>query len=451
MRLLVSAYACSPQHGSEHAVGWNWITEAHRLGHEVWAFCSPAHKTAIDAACSLDPSLQGIKWLFPEVSFWRLEDGKDAKWERTHNLFWQMSAFRLGRKLVRNVRFDAVHHLTWGGVRAPTFLGSLGIPLIIGPIGGGEVPPRSLLQGLRLKARVTEFLRNVSNLTVRVNPIIRPGLDAAMLIIAKTPASKAFLPRSMQRKTVVYSEITLRRGQIGTSRRRLGASPRLLFVGRQLYWKGGHIALEAFSILKRRLPDARFTIVGQGPEESRLKNDVKVLGLQDSVDFVPWLPRECVTEYYESHDLLVFPSLHDSSGNAVLEALSRGLPVLCLDIGGPCEIVTPGSGLIIRTGQKNTHDVAEAMASEMYSLFADPDRLDSLSAGAIGRASEFIAAARVERFYRFAAEHVSTRAGTRDSKKESVFFSEEKNQKTFDSPLSPTSPAMACDFPLAQK
>ena len=44
MKLLISAYACAPQHGSEHAVGWNWITEAHRRGHTVWALVSPNHR-----------------------------------------------------------------------------------------------------------------------------------------------------------------------------------------------------------------------------------------------------------------------------------------------------------------------------------------------------------------------------------------------------------------------
>ena len=44
MKLLISAYACVPNLGSDHAVGWNWVTEAHRLGHEIWAFVSPAHR-----------------------------------------------------------------------------------------------------------------------------------------------------------------------------------------------------------------------------------------------------------------------------------------------------------------------------------------------------------------------------------------------------------------------
>jgi len=386
------------------------VTTAHRLGNEVWAFASPAHRTAIETACTEDPMLAGIKWFFPEVAFWKLAEGQDAKWERTHNLLWQISALRLARKLVRLAGFDAVHHLTWGGVRAPTFLGAIGVPLIIGPLGGGEVPPPRLRKDLCLKARSTEWIRNLSNATIRFNPILRAGLDSSCLIIAKTPASRAFLPRSMQRKSVIFSEITLVEEQIGKARQNLSAAPRLLFVGRLLYWKGGHIALAAFAHLKQSIPSARLTIVGKGPEAKRLRQAALIGNLVQSVDFVDWLPRDQVTQYYESHDLLVFPSLHDSSGNAVLEALSRGLPVICLDIGGPCEIVTADCGRIVGTAARSTQQVAQAMANEMQKLFADKLHLAELSFGAISRATQFMAADRIGRFYALAADLIQERA-----------------------------------------
>ena len=44
MKLLISTYACAPNRGSEHAVGWTWVTHAHRLGHQVWALVAPNHE-----------------------------------------------------------------------------------------------------------------------------------------------------------------------------------------------------------------------------------------------------------------------------------------------------------------------------------------------------------------------------------------------------------------------
>jgi hypothetical protein len=86
MKLLISAYACAPNRGSDYAVGWNWATEAHRLGHEIWVLASPVHRADIVAACSLDPTLAGIHWIFPSVRSWRLEPGIEPEWERTYNI-----------------------------------------------------------------------------------------------------------------------------------------------------------------------------------------------------------------------------------------------------------------------------------------------------------------------------------------------------------------------------
>ena len=135
MKLLLSAYACAPNRGSDYAVGWNWATEAHGLGHEVWVLASSVHRSDIQAACRLDPALNGIQWVFPTIGFGSLEPGVEPKWERTYNLLWQQAAVRHARDLHRQVNFDAVHHATWAGVRAPTFLGTLGPPLIVGTIG----------------------------------------------------------------------------------------------------------------------------------------------------------------------------------------------------------------------------------------------------------------------------------------------------------------------------
>lgn len=399
MKLLMSTYSCSPRHGSEHAVGWNWTTEAHRLGHEVWALASPVHRAAIESACRDNPELEGIRWVFPEVAGWPLAAGIEPKWERTYNLLWQLAALRHANELTRQVNFDVVHHLTWGGVRAPTFLGALGIPLIIGPIGGGETTPRRLRDGFHFKAKLTEWLRDFSNQTVGINPVIRGGLDKATAIFVRTPETRRLIPKALRAKTEIFMELSLRRPQIGVQRAASARPPRLLFVGRLLYWKGVHIAIEAFQQLRVHMPAAKLTIVGSGPEEGRIKAQAAAANVVQDVEFIPWLPREQIFDLYETHDLLVFPSLHDSGGTVVLEAMSRGLPVICLDLGGPPNIVSPGGGVVVTTKHLNTAGVAQAMAWEIQQLFANPERLSELSAGAIARAGEFVLTDRVKNFY----------------------------------------------------
>jgi glycosyltransferase involved in cell wall biosynthesis len=399
MKLLISAYACAPNRGSQHGIAWNWAIEANRLGHKVWVLVSPAHRDAIAAATREDAALKEIRWVFPELGYWPLQQGKEPRRERTYNLLWQRAALRAARELHREVGFDVVHHLTWDGVRAPTFLGSLGPPLIIGPIGGGETSPMSLRDGFPLKGRILESLRDLSNATIEMNPIVRRGLSDAAAIFATTADTRNLLSPALREKTFVLKALGVSKKQIGSPRIQRQSPPRLLYAGRLLYWKGVHIAIESMTALVDRIPDLRLTIVGSGPEEPRLKADVALRKLAGSVDFISWMPQAEFLRLYDSHDLFLFPSLHDSSGCVVLEALSQGMPVACLDLGGPKDIVTPQSGIIVNTGDLNTAQVAARLADQLYEVLSSPASLARLSAGAIARANEFFLSDRVTKVY----------------------------------------------------
>jgi glycosyltransferase involved in cell wall biosynthesis len=116
-------------------------------------------------------------------------------------------------------------------------------------------------------------------------------------------------------------------------------------MARLLYWKGFHLGLAAFA--QAKLPDARYTVVGDGPEMSRLKNDAQRLGIAGQVDFVGRLPRSDTMAKLAQAHVLVHPSLHDSGGWVCLEAMASGRPVICLNLGGPATQVTDDTGFRI--------------------------------------------------------------------------------------------------------
>ena len=406
MKLLISAYACAPNRGSENACGWNFTCEVARLGYDATVLVSPAHRDAILAATQRDPVLQRLRWLFPEVACWPLQQGKEPVWERTYNVLWQREALRVARALHREQPFDLVHHLTWGGVRAPTFLGRLRAPLIFGPVGGGETSPVKLRDRFSLRGRVLERVRDLSNATIELNPIVRQGLCSAGVIFARTPDTKNILSSPLRAKTYLRMEMGVTLAQIDAPRPLRQMPRRLLYAGRLLYWKGVHIAIEAMSRLVAHVPDAHLTIVGNGPEEARLKSEVAQRNLGGNVTFVSWIPQQQLLSVYDNHDVFVFPSLHDSGGWVVLESLCKGLPVACLNLGGPKEIVTPASGIIVDTTGLDTAGVAARLAAELHAVLVDPQRLAVLSTGAIARAREFLLCDQVERLYGQATKHL---------------------------------------------
>ena len=165
----------------------------------------------------------------------------------------------------------------------------------MGPLGGGETSPRSLRDAFHLKARITETVRDLSNYTITLNPLVRHGLMSAAAIFTKTPDTARILTPSMQRKSINFLELGLENARPARPQRPPGP-PRLLFAGRLLYWKGAHIAIQALAELIRVSPDAQLTIVGKGTEEGRLRAAAVAHGVAGNVRFVPWLPQEKLFE-----------------------------------------------------------------------------------------------------------------------------------------------------------
>ena len=132
-----------------------------------------------------------------------------------------------------------------------------------------------------------------------------------------------------------------------------------------------------------------FTIVGAGPAEKTLKALAAALGVTDAVRWVPWAPQSELHEHYYEHDVLLFPSLRDSGGMVVLEALAHGLPVVCADVGGPGVIVNERCGRVVRTAGLTRDEIVAALARVLLELSCDRVLLNKLGRAARTRAWEF--------------------------------------------------------------
>src|SRR6185503_12733867 len=130
-----------------------------------------------------------------------------------------------------------------------------------------------------------------------------------------------------------------------------------LYAGRLIPLKGVPLALEAIAIL----PSWRLVILGDGPEEGRLRREAQRLRIADRVEFRGMQTRDEVMRVMrEEADVLVFPSFHDEGSLAVVEAVATGLPVVCLDRGGPPTL--GGTAVPIRAPSETVRLFAAAIA-----------------------------------------------------------------------------------------
>lgn len=127
---------------------------------------------------------------------------------------------------------------------------------------------------------------------------------------------------------------------------------RLLFVGNLRYDKGTHTAIEAFGLLKKRgYSDLILDIIGgsQMPEYVQsLKKRITELSLNESIRFIPALPRSNMPAIYEDHDILIFPSIWEEPFSiTILEAMASGLSVVSTPTGGSIEILRDGENSLV--------------------------------------------------------------------------------------------------------
>lgn len=397
LRVLLSVYSCSPHQGSEPGVGWNWALALARRGHEVHAVTRSRNREAIEAALGNMPEADRLRFFYHDSlgSRQRKASGLAANIAYAH---WQASLLAKVREEHARHQFDVVHHLTFGSWRQPSRLWRLGTPFVFGPVGGGEEAPFALTTGFGAKSRIEELARAVWNRASLINPELRRLVHDAATIVTKTAETGAWV-RRMGGSPTVALELGIDQSRIVNDVRTRGCGPlRCLFVGRLIDWKGVRLAVDAVAEAASG-GNVHLTVAGDGKLAGALREDLARRRLHSKVRLVDAMPQEELFSLYQQHDLLLFPSLHDSSGNVVLEAFAHGLPVLCLKLGGPGEIVSELNGVSINVRGKNRRGVVSALSAALRRLEMDEAWRMALAAGALETARHMTWDAAVARVY----------------------------------------------------
>ena len=119
---------------------------------------------------------------------------------------------------------------------------------------------------------------------------------------------------------------------------------------------------------------ARFTLIGDGPERSRLEQLARSLGIEKAVSFCGWLNHAEVLRRLRSADVVVLPAIREGGGGVVFEALASGAVPVILDYGGPGDIVHPEVGY--KVPPTNEDDVVSQMEKILSDLAGNRDLLN---------------------------------------------------------------------------
>lgn len=343
--VLLSAYACEPDKGSEPGIGWNLaVNLAERV--PVVVLTRANNKASIERALTSIAPEKRPEFIYHDLGqpFLRLK--KFFKAHRWYYLQWQKAAKQQVAQLVASRNISLVHHTTYASFRYPTAVLGHGVPAIWGPVGGVEATPWNLMPWNHPLSFTYEATRNVG-ITRRKHFPDDQWSRYARVLAATGETRQFFAAAGIKTDLLPAIGLDEETAKVRTPK---PGQLRLLFVGPLHYLKGVQFTIEALA----ELEGATLNVVGAGPFEPMLRGLARRLRIQDKVQFTGPMPRSELGNIYASHDVFVFPSLHDSGGMALLEAMGSELPVICLDCGGPALSVSNHCGFKIPVGSRRS-------------------------------------------------------------------------------------------------
>jgi glycosyltransferase involved in cell wall biosynthesis len=391
MRILLSAYACEPNKGSEPGVGWNWALEIEKLGHKVWVLTRRNNKESIQNYYRLNTKPENLNFIYYDLPKWLSWWKKGGRGVYLYYFLWQIGAFFSAKSAKKTIDFDLVQHITFVAVRQPSFMGLLDIPFIFGPVGGGERAPYLLRKGFGLKGWIKDWLRDVANFVVRFDPLMHLTFGSATQILTTSEQTKQLIPKIYHHKTNIQLAIGFDRSSTNNNNVKSQEDDkpfRLLYVGRFEHWKGMGIGIKAYAKLLALNSNVTLTMIGKGPDKYRWNKLSVDLGIDHKIIWIDWISQVTLDAMYKEYDLFLFPSLHDSGGMVVLEAMSHSLPVVCFNLGGPGVLVNDSCGINIDVEDLTELQAINKLQTEILFLTRNPEYLNKLSKGSILRANE---------------------------------------------------------------
>lgn len=379
LKIIVSAYGCEPNKGSESGTGWFWV-DCLAKHFELWVITRSNNRENIESSIT-EKIRENVHFVYYDLPGCITKLKKREKGFYWYYWLWQRGIVKNARQLVKKFGIDYVMHLTFGSIWLPTYMHRIGCPFIWGPVGGGEAIPDSYLSDFSLKEQLIQRGRK---LLIKISCML-PGMQErckeAELIIARTEDTIVALPPKYREKAIVMLETAvadsvLKELEPTLKKRKDGEKIRIIYSGRLIPLKAVDVAITAIYKMKNR-EKVEFSIIGKGFLRKELEERVRVLGLEGQIKFEGELPREQVLIRLKNADIFLFPSLKEGGTWALMEAMAAGLPCVCMNISG-MHVITDDECAIRIEPQQSREQTAVQMAAALDYLMENPARSEMM-------------------------------------------------------------------------
>ena len=345
--ILINAYACSPNMGSEPGMAWNWcINLAHYC--ELHIITEGEFRDKIEATLPTLPQGKNIHIYYNPVPehvrkmCWNQGDWRFYKYYKE----WQWKTYLMAKEICQQTHIDILHQLNMIGFREPGYLWKIpDIPFIWGPVDAKEGFPMAYLKGASLKTKLFMQLKNIiTKWQLQHAKRVHMAARRASYVISASSNSQQAFKKYIQIESPLLNETGCYIQKHPIIDKSKKESLDILWVGKLDFRKQLGLALR--SIAKTQNPHIKLHIVGGGnslPYQALAKE----IGIETQCKWYGSVSHKEVQKIMEESDVFFFTSVAEGTPHVVLEAIGNNLPVVCFDTCGQGDSVNEKVGIKI--------------------------------------------------------------------------------------------------------
>lgn len=351
MNYLISAYSVNPYKGSEDSIGWNWVLQYeknYKKGDRIILLTKKFNEK--DTRRGLKEfNIQHVELVIvdvPDALNWFRE--KHSAFHHMYYILWQHWAWLWVKH--SGIRFDVIHHVTMNDYRIPSELyKAKGAKVIWGPMGGAQVTPKPLK--VYEKNQLVASFREFVNKSCSWNPFYKKALRSYYKIYCINNETQKQISCIVGKDVPLMPELALR-DEYKNLPIRKGKNDilKIVFVGRLIGKKGIAFLVDALSLMPTDM-DWELLIFGDGDDRALIEKQIADSGIGKKVKLMGNRPLNQIAEAYQQADVFVLPSLRETSGNVLLEAMAYAVPIVAFDTSFCRLLKEVDCGVFINTEQ----------------------------------------------------------------------------------------------------
>ena len=351
MNYLISAYSVNPYKGSEDSIGWNWVLQYeknYKEGDRIILLTKKFNEK--DTRKGLEEfNIQHVELVIvdvPDALNWFRE--KHSAFHHMYYILWQHWAWLWVKH--SGIRFDVIHHVTMNDYRIPSEMyKAKGAKVIWGPMGGAQVTPKPLK--VYEKNQLVASFREFVNRSCSWNPFYKKALRSYYKIYCINNETQKQISRIVGKDVPLMPELALR-DEYKNLPIRKGNNDilKIVFVGRLIGKKGIAFLVDALSLMPTDM-NWELLIFGDGDDHALIEKQIADSGIGKNVKLMGNRTLNQIAEAYQQADVFVLPSLRETSGNVLLEAMAYAVPIVAFDTSFCRLLKEVDCGVFINTEQ----------------------------------------------------------------------------------------------------